>query len=177
MVSINLEYLNDSFDVSFVLSSLYLWLLFGLSSSLLNCDIQKYLLKNTLYLYISTFIGFFFLFTIMDDKKIIPIHYLWLKTFLVYILFIMLIKSKWYFSIPIIMLLLADQSIIYHIKYMEQENNLENMELLKDIRYYINIVIIVITIIGFIEYNYVKYREHKNTFSIKDLLLSRCNIK
>lgn len=88
----------------------------------------------------------------------------------------MLIKSKYYFSIPVILLLLIYQSVVYHIKYMIQENNIKDIEYYNKIKYYINIIIIVITIIGFIEYIYNKYLEHKKDFSIINLILSKCKI-
>lgn len=168
---------NKSFDISFVLSSIFLWLLFGFFSSLINCDIQKIILQNPIYMYISAFISFFFLFVIIDNNNSIPLYQLWIKTFIVFIMFVMLTKTKFYFSVLVVILLLTDQSILYHLKYI-QKNNLDqkNIDLYNKIRFYINISIYVIIFIGFLHYMIRKYHKHGNSFSVKDFLLSKCNL-
>ena len=118
----DINYLNNnSFDFSLALGSLYLWLLFGFFSTLLNCDIQKYIMKHTILMYIGSLVAFFFLFTIIDDNNSIPLHLLWLKTIFVFIMFIMMTKTKYYFSIAVVILLLVDQSILYHMKYIQKK--------------------------------------------------------
>lgn len=174
----NIKNINDnSFDVTLALSSLYLWLLFGFASSLINCDIQRYVLQNPIYLYIGTFIAFFFLFTIIDNSNAIPLYTLWLKTFVVFLIFIMIIKSKYYFAIPVLILLFIDQSISYHIKYInKKELDDKNIDLYNKIRFYINISIIILVFLGFIDFTYHKKRKHNENFSFSELILSKCKI-
>jgi hypothetical protein len=115
--------INDIFDSRTVLTGLYLWLLFGYLSSMISCDLQKLMTENNIIRHIIGIIAFFFLFTLVDSNNKLHIGYVWLKTFIVYFLFILMTKSKWYFSLPVLLLIIIDQSIKFHIEYLNNINS------------------------------------------------------
>jgi hypothetical protein len=114
--------LEDTFDSKEALSALYLWLLFGFLSSMVSCDMQRWMKDNTAFRHLVGIVAFFFLFTVIDQKNQQPVSYIWAKTFFVYFLFILMIKSKWQFSIPVLLLLIVDQSIRVQMDYMERKS-------------------------------------------------------
>lgn len=60
------------------------------------------------------------LFTIVDEKaEKVPVQFLLLKTVIVYIAFVMMTKSKWYFSLPVLMALVLDQMLKYYSDYLK----------------------------------------------------------
>lgn len=164
---------SSSFDVSYALSSMYLWLIFGFLSTLINCDLQKVIQKDTKVAYFGAFISLFFLFTIVDPNNKLPLYIIWGKTVLVFIVFIMLTKSKYYFSIPVISILLIMQSISYHIRYLEGKNKDVDTSRYITINRYLNIAVIMIIIIGFIHYLNIRKNKDKPILSV---ILNKCNI-
>ncbi len=77
--------------------------------------------------------AFFFLFTILDsNNKSIYLVLVWVKTILIYVLFVLMTKSKWYFIVPVIILLLVDQTIKKDLAFKKakqtKEDKLETYE-------------------------------------------------
>ena len=124
----------DVGDTSDALTGLYLWLLFGFLSTMVNCDIQKLMIENQMFRHLCGVLAFFLLFTILNKNRRNHVFTIWQKTIYLYVLFLMLIKSKWYFSIPILTLLIIDQSIKAHISYLNNINPSDN-----NINYYMKI--------------------------------------
>lgn len=171
-----METLNKTFDTKTAITSLYLWLLFGFLSTMVSCDIQKWMKSNNVFRHLIGIIAFFFLFTILDTSNHSPMYLIWIKTFFVYFIFLLMIKSKWYFSLPVLFLLVVDQSIKTHHDYTYQLNKDDpSLKTLMDIRSGINITIIVLILIGFIAYALRQYNEFGNKFSFTTLLFySHC---
>ena len=166
--------INDLFDTRTALSGLYLWLLFGYLSSMISCDLQKLMTENNAIRHIVGIIAFFFLFTLIDsqNKSHIHIGYIWLKTLIVYLIFILMTKSKWYFSISVLLLLIIDQSIKLHHDYMKNRNKQDpGLGSLITWRNYLSIGIYTIIGIGFIHYGLRQYKHFGSTFSWIKLLL------
>lgn len=173
------------FDTSVALSGLYLWMLFGYLATMMNCDLQRFIKTNVLFRHFIAVASFFFLFTVIDSDNKAPIHIIWMKTLFVYCLYILAIKSKWYFAVPVIGLLLIDQTIKIHVKYIN--NNAENddskdaakeTENYNSIRSNINTFIIFIIGAGFIHYIFRKYRQFGSKFSLYKLITSEsCSMK
>jgi hypothetical protein len=137
----------------------------------MNCDLQRLLVKSDLFRHLVALIAFFFLFTVLDSGNKSHVGIIWLKTILVYILFLMIIKSKWYFTFPVLGILLVDQSIKAHINYLERNDKIDEINKYKEIRKILNIIIIII-IIGFLNYAYIKYHKYNSDFSIGTLLFA-----
>lgn len=169
--------IETTFDTTVALSGLYLWMLFGYLASMMNCDIQRLMKNNVIFRHIIAISAFFFLFTVIDNDNNADIGSIWLKTLFVYVLYIMAIKSKWYFSLPVICILLIDQTIKMHVKYLDKNKKEDNKDLDKYFDYYktlrdnLNNIIITIIVIGFIHYSIRKYNKFGSKFSFYTLLM------
>ena len=137
-------------DISNGLSAIYLWLIFGITLSLFNCKILKIINKNTYLQYITLLLSIFFLFIVLEpenSKKHVGI--LFINSFIIFILFILLIKINKYFSFSILFLILINQTLRAHINYIIN-NKKNNIEYYITLRKYINIIIYILIITGFI---------------------------
>lgn len=159
--------LSGTFDSTNSLSSMYLWVIFGYLASLINCDLQRFVHKHPMVLHIIGLTAFFFLFTLLDSKNDVGLGWIWLKTLFIYILFIMMTKSKYYFIIPVMILLLADQSLKKHLAYKTKDTKDPVLEKrIKLASSIMNIVIISLITIGCFHYMYLQKREYKKEFSL-----------
>lgn len=165
----------NNFDMKYALSALYLWLLFGYLSSMIGCDLQRWMTDNQAFRHLVGLVAFFLLFALFDTTTHIDIGSIILKTFLVYSVFILMTKSKWYFSIPTLLLLVMDQGLKYQATYLEKEKKSHNN--IDRVREYLNYIIITLIIIGFIVYGFRQYNAFGKNFSFIKLLFSnKCQI-
>lgn len=159
---------SDTFDTTYALSSAFLLLIFGMLIVLVNCDIQRFMKSHPLVIHLLGLTAFFFLFTILDPNNKQPLSVVYFKTVLVYILFILMTKSKWYFVAPVLILLLIDQSVKKHVAIKKANNSditiIEKRQ--KEISKYLNLVIIVMIIMGSIDYLIIQKNEYKDKFSL-----------
>jgi hypothetical protein len=171
--------LEGTFDTTVALSGLYLWMLFGYLATMMNCDLQRFIKTNVFFRHAIAIVAFFFLFTLVDVDSKSHIGIIWLKTLFVYVLYIMAIKSKWYFAFPVLALLMIDQTLKMHVKYLEKKEKMEDYILeYNDIRKNINNAIIVIIIVGFIYYILRQYSKYGEKFSFYKLVTSEeCSMK
>ena len=137
------------------ITGLYIGLLFGLLSTLLSCDMKRLINNNMYFRHLIGLISFFLLFTITDkdNKNELNIKTIWINTIFVYGLFIMMTKSKWYFSIPALILIVVDQSYKFQIEFIheknkENEQNNEKIQLYEKDRKYIDVTILIIIFRG-----------------------------
>ena len=161
--------LKGTFDTTNALSGMYLWLLFGYLVALLNCDLQRYMNSHPLVIHLVGLVAFFFLFAILDSNNSVAIGWVWLKTFFIYFLFVLMTKSKWYFVVPVLMLLLADQSLKKHVAFKKAEGKDDVTELeerSKIASRVINYVILCTIFVGAAQYMYLQKKEYKQDFSI-----------
>jgi len=164
-----------NFDMKYALSALYLWLLFGYLSSMTGCDLQRWMMNNQFFRHLVGIIAFFLLFTVLDTENHINIGSIVLKTFVVYFVFILMTKSKWYFSIPTLLLLVVDQGLKYQATYLEKEK--KSHKNIDRIRNYIDKLFIVLVVVGFIFYGIRQYETYGNNFSFTQLLFSnKCRL-
>lgn len=162
---------DNTFDTTVALASLYLWLLFGYLASFMNCDMQRFMNESAVFRHVIAIIAFFFLFTVLDSNNKAPVSVIWLKTLFVYILFIMAIKSKWYFAFPVLAILLADQTIKAHINYLEKNDKPDDIKVYQDVRKFLNTVIIIIIVVGFVHYAVRQALKFGPEFSFMSLLI------
>ena len=160
------------------ITGLYIGLLFGLLSTLLSCDMKRLINNNMYFRHLIGLISFFLLFTITDkdNKNELNIKTIWINTIFVYGLFIMMTKSKWYFSIPALILIVVDQSYKFQIEFIheknkENEQNNEKIQLYEKDRKYIDVTILIIIFTGFIHYTLRQYKQFGSKFSFSKLLL------
>ena len=164
---------SNTFDTKTALSGLYLWLLFGYLSTMVSCDLQRWMKDSLLFRHFVGIIAFFFLFTVLDTSNKATIGSLWIKTFFVYVIFLMMVKSKWYFAIPVILLLVGDQSLKVHSDYLEKEGkDKKEIEQIDSYRQMINKLIIALIIGGFFHYMFRQWNEFGDKFSFSTFLFS-----
>jgi len=157
-------------DSTFILTSAFLWVTFGLLGGIIGCDLQKMLSNNLLVRHTAGLLIFFFLFAIVGNSDSQHILYIWIKTIILYFVFILLSKSKWYFSFVIILLLIIDQSIAIQNKYNVNKNTKVDKTNTNIIRKVIRYSIFIIIAIGFISYLIRQYNEFQGNFDIVKLL-------
>ena len=169
----NSQGFDKTFDTKTALTGLYLWLLFGFLSTMVSCDIQRWMRDSLGFRHFVGIIAFFFLFTVIDTSNKAHILSIWLKTLFIYGIFLMMVKSKWYFSLPILLLLVLDQSLKIHYSYLEdRKSDKRSIEQIDTIRNYINKGVIGLIVVGFVHYIARQYQEFGNKFSFSKLLFS-----
>ena len=169
--------MKGSFDVRFAISALYLWLLFGFLSSMISCDLQRLMNDNILFRHFIGIVAFFLLFTFSDSENINSVYTTWSKTIIVYLIFLLLTKSKWYFAIPVLCLLVFDQSIAMQIKYLKNKKDTKKIIKYELFRKHLYKGLIILILAGFIHYTIRQYNEFGKDFSFMTLLFSsKCNL-
>lgn len=170
--------LSGTFDSTNALSGMFLWLIFGYLTALLNCDLQRWLTKHPYFIHAFALVAFFFLFTLLDSNNKASIGVVWFKTVMIYILFVMMTKSKWYFVIPVLALLLIDQSLKKDLAFRRSggldDDAAERRQ--KAITAFVNVAVIVLIFAGMAHYAYLQKLEYKSKFSWKKFFfaVSKC---
>jgi hypothetical protein len=162
------------FDARTAIAGLYLWLLFGFLSTMVSCDIKRFM-DNIYFRHFIGLISFFLLFTITDKENNLNIGGIWIKTFFVYFIFLMMTKSKWFFSIPVLLLLIIDQSYKFEIDFIQKDKKnskyYNKIQKYENIRKHLYYAIIVLIVVGFIHYALRQYNQFGSKFSFTKLLL------
>ena len=172
----------DFNSVVFLIASLYLWLLFGFLSDTVSCDLKK-MFQNPFFRHFTALASIFLLFVLMDRHTYSALH-IWKSSFILYLLYILLTKNKWYFAVPILVLMLVDQTFsaeVAHLESINSKNNNDNDKNNKDnkdnkdvnpnidnynnYRYYLQYTIITLIVTGFIHYFIRQKNEFKSNFS------------
>ena len=82
----------------------------GYFESLFSCDLQRLFTESVLAKHILAFISAFFLITLVDDKnEIRSLGEMFKTTGIIYGLYVLSIKSKAYFVLPMLVCLFCDQ--------------------------------------------------------------------
>ena len=74
----------DAGDTNDALTGLYLWLLFGFLSTMINCDMQIFMMENQIFRHLCGILAFFLLFTIINKDSRISVTTMWQKTIYLY---------------------------------------------------------------------------------------------
>lgn len=159
---------SQSFDTSTALANMYLWLLFGFLATQLNCDLQRLMQQVPVVRHLVSLLAFFFLFTLIDSNNRSNLLTTWVKTVLVYILFVLTTKSKWFFAVPVLVLLLVDQSLK---KYAQGVKEPERQRELQQASKVLNAVVFVTIIAGTFDYMLRQKKEYKGRFSYTTFFL------
>lgn len=159
---------SGTFDTTNALSGMFLWIIFGYLATLLNCDLQRFIIRNPLSVHLIGLTAFFFLFTLIDTNNKTSLWIITVKTILIYVLFVLMTKSKWYFVVPVLVLLLVDQAIKKHLAIQQASggstSSLEETQ--KRATQILNVLIISIILIGTMQYMYLQYLEYGKRFSL-----------
>lgn len=168
---------SDTFDTTYALSSMFLWIAFSLLVVMINCDVQRLVKSNPIVMHLLGLTAFFFLFTLLDSNNKQALYIIYFKTMLVYFLFVLMTKSKWYFVVPVLLMLLIDQSIKKQVA-IDKANERDVSELQekqRQITKLLNILIITTIVIGAIHYMYLQKLQYKNQFSLYKFFVSPAN--
>lgn len=145
-----------TFDATNAISGIYMWTLFGfLAPFLLNCDLQRFVKTQPLILHLLGLIACLFLFAL--ENKIDNESAWWVvgKSCLVYALFVLMTKMKWYFILPVLGLLVFDQFVKkFHAEIAKKTTKI------------VNIAVIFVTLIGSIQYMLLQRLEYGKDFSL-----------
>lgn len=163
----DLNNLNETLDTTNALAGVVLWLVFGFMSTMINCDIQRLVKHNVIFTHASLIVIIFFLFTIIDTTEHTSMNMLLVKTILVYIAFIMLTKSKWYFVIPVVLLITLDQYVKkdLEIRTKQGQDVTAYMPWQQWLNKYVNISAFIIVTVGMIHYATLQMAQHGTNFS------------
>jgi hypothetical protein len=166
---------STTFGMKYALSALYLWLLFGYLSSMIGCDLQRWMTRHQGFRHVIGVVAFFLLFTLFSENNNNHILSVIIKTVAVYFVFILMTKSKWYFSIPTLLLLVVDQGLQYQSTYLKKQK--KSYETLDKIRGYIDYALMALIICGFVSYGVRQKNTFGDKFSFLKLLFSnKCRL-
>jgi len=170
-----------AFDTTSALAGMFLWLIFGYLTVMVNCDLQRAIMKNPLVIHVCGLTAFIFLFTLLDGDNDGPVYKLLLQSVAVYALFVMMTKSKWYFVSLVLLLLLADQLLKKHVDFKRaaassDASNASEVEALVVLQARVSTAIlcsiVLIVFVGTAHYAYLQRIEYGKNFSWYKLFIS-----
>lgn len=163
---------NNTFDITYALSAMFLWVAFGYISVLINCDLKRMILNNPIVMHAMALVAFFFLFTVLDPNNRTSVGQVFLKTAYVYVVFMLMIKSKWYFVMPVLALMLTDQVMKRNVAFKKADGQDVDKEeaRLRHITHWINVAIVVLAVVGFLDYIRIQTKEYGSDFSFYKFL-------
>ena len=183
-----------TFDTSSALAGMFLWITFSYLATMLNCDLQRTMQKHPLFMHLMGFTAFFFLFTLVGTSNATSIGVIFLKSIAVYVLFILITKSKWFFVLPVLAILLLDQILKkwstiklnnYNSKVLSVDDNREDEKLKLDLEVSqqekiskcLMAAVVVLIIIGSLQYMHYQYKDHaKFSFYKFFFTNSKCHV-
>lgn len=148
------QIMHDPLNTKIAITTLYLWLLFGYQSSLLSTDLQQRIHTNKVYRHLAGLISFFFLFALLDAQNKEHVGMIFVKVVIIYILFLMITTVKWYFAGLVMLVLVIDQVLRMHIRYLE-DNKLPTQDFV-NIREWCTVVMFGLIVCGFLYQRYVE---------------------
>ena len=88
-------------------------------------------------------------------------------------MFLLMVKSKWYYSLPLLLLLVLDQSFRVHRDYLDSRGaDRRVLEKWDHTREIINKVVIGLIVVGFVHYAVRQKAEFGSNFDFGKLLFS-----
>ena len=163
-----------------LISSIYIWLVFGHLSDTVSCDIKKML--NNIYLkQIAALISIFLLFVVIDKDYNKNSFMLIKDTLIVYLFYLLLTKNKWYFIVPTILFMVIYQFLKVETNFLinkhekSHEKNESISEKIHNYTKYLNNIewiIVILIVLGFIHYLIRQKLELKKKFDFVKLLLT-----
>lgn len=146
------------FAIYLIIASNYIGELFG-------CKFRKLLTENMYLKHVLAFItfGFLVILTGIDISKKDELIAGFIYTIVFYLWFVMSTKTHLYITIIIVLLFFTMYVISYRIKFLRNNEiykNKEELNKLIKINNYLLLVTLIITILGVLNYLYLKYLEY-----------------
>ena len=132
----------------------------------LGCQTQNLLRNNQFVKQILIFFVIYFTLGLSSKKPVNPMKELKFA-FTIWILYIMFTKTNIYFSISIFILFSINVIVQNYIDYYQSlgDNKKQLVKMLTKIHKTINTIIIILLLIGFVDYFLKQYKEYKNDWS------------
>jgi hypothetical protein len=165
---------QGTFDTTNALSGMFLWVTFSYLAGLLNCDLQRWMHHQPLLLHAFGVTAFFFLFTLIDSSNTASVTTVWLKTLFVYALFVLMVKSKWYFVLPVLALLLVDQSLKKQVAFKAASGQPDEALARHQASFsrIANVAVIAMIVVGALHYLVLQMHDHGKNFSWEKFFLA-----
>ena len=132
------------------LVAVYLWLFFGYLTAYMNCDLQHILQNNVYVLHLFGIVTFFFLFMTDVASAQLTLSQKIALTLVVYIMWIMASKTRYYFIMgiigTIIVVKLLDNHIEDKLRYGHDKENIQFLQHRRKMIYLFGLAIIVLLI-------------------------------
>lgn len=152
-----------------VVMLMYFSILFGFLGSYINCDLQRMLQNNPYFVHLLGFMCMVFIY-ITQDFELSTLNIIG-RAIGMYILYLFATKSKWYFGILTIVLLLI-YGIIRRDFLISQRNSQDEKpsieQLSKDqqrILFIIRLLMLFSILFGMLQYIFLQKKEYKQNFS------------
>lgn len=153
--------MSGTFETTTVLAALFLWIIFNHFGYMLNCDLQRVIEQKPLVRNMLALVAFYFLFTVIDPNNNQHVLYVFGKTALVFILFVLATKARVVYVSIALLLLFADQVIKNHVAYLEKNQKDEgSIEQYKKARRFLLYAIVAVILLGTLDYSIKQMREH-----------------
>ena len=149
-------------EIDTLLLVLYLSVIMGFKS-VVNCDVQRLLKKNVYANHFAVFCGFLFLISV--NNTLLSLRDIWIKSIVVYFLFMLFIKSQLWTVLTVFFLLVVDQSIKIFINDELKKDPSKNVSTLIKVREYITYIIVGTILVGFFLYFLKQKSDHPKDFS------------
>jgi len=181
------------------LGGVYLWLFFGYLSIYINCDLQRILRDNPYVLHVFGFFTFFFLFTSQTGKtepteeeeeeerknvrKGRHPAMIFAQTAVVYTMWVLASKMKWYFIFTVLGIVLSYQIVVLFLDYYlpaesDDENEPPNRRVIKDAIALACVCSIgCVIVFGVLDYLRLQKIEYKENFSYWKFFVERGKCK
>ena len=149
-------------EIDTLLLVLYLSVIMGFKS-VVNCDVQRLLKKNVYANHFAVFCAFLFLISV--NNTLLSLRAIWIKSIVVYFLFMLFIKSQLWTVLTVFFLLVVDQSIKIFINDELKKDPSKNVSTLIKVREYITYIIVGTILVGFFLYFLKQKSDHPKDFS------------
>jgi quinol-cytochrome oxidoreductase complex cytochrome b subunit len=163
---------EETFDVTASIAFMYLWMFFAFFTILSSCELQELATKNIYVKHAMAFIAFFFLITIVDSQNNQSVQLTWLKTLIVYLIFVVTTKMTLFGIMILLGLLLIDLTLRAHIQYRQKQGDTkEQLTIYLNARVWIRYLLFTTIIFGFLHYLFYQEKEYQTKFSLAKFLL------
>jgi hypothetical protein len=166
----------ETFDATSALTALFLWLIFSYFSNFINCDLQHMLKTHNVWRHVLLLMSFFYLFTLLDASNKANVATIFAKTLIVYAIFIMLTKSKAYYVIPVLLLLMVVQALKRQrdlgdaagdpVRKEARDKAFQTAEMV------LTLGIAALAVAGMLHYMVLQRRQHRGDFSLVTFFFS-----
>lgn len=160
--------------------ALYLFISSNFLGELFSCKFREYLSSNMLIKHLLGLIafGFIVILTKIDFEDDNVLFNGILLTFILYIWFILSTRTHVYITIIIVLLFFVMYIINYRVEYLKKKK--KSTKNLESINKYLLIFTAIITILGVINYGYLKKKElnlRNEKFNLFDFLIGKINCR